>query len=94
MSYMTPWLETVAREAGINLEHGKQLAMLYALLAKTKQAHVTGEDVHDAWVLWTECVGDDPKHEYLVPFEQLPVAEQNYEDEYARAAHKTFQQLG
>jgi hypothetical protein len=54
------------------LPHGGDLDALfriYAVLAMSKGAQVTDEDVHDAWSAWV--AGHDPDHESLVPLVEL-----------------------
>lgn len=46
-----------------------QLFASYALLALTKGADVTNEDVHDAWSAWATQY--DPSNESLVPYDEL-----------------------
>jgi len=49
-----------------------ELFLLYAVLMRAKGVDVTAENVHDAWSAW--MLGIDPKHESLVPFEELDAA--------------------
>lgn len=46
-----------------------QLFASYALLALSKGASVTNEDVHDAWSAWATQY--DPTNESIVPFDEL-----------------------
>ena len=45
------------------------LFRIYALLAQVKGAHVTAEDVHDAWALW--MLGQERDHSSIKPFREL-----------------------
>ena len=65
------------------------LAQLYALLAMTKGADTTLEDVHDAWALWRNTT--NPQHRSLIPFAELTVEVQELDREYMDAIHKAAQ---
>ncbi len=47
-----------------------ELMRLYALLALSKGATATAEDVHNAWAVWMSSKEAD--HPSLKPFEELP----------------------
>jgi hypothetical protein len=46
-----------------------RLLRAYAVLARTKGAAVSQEDVHDAWAAW--MVEVDPAHPALTPYQEL-----------------------
>jgi len=50
-------------------DDAQRLYRLYALLALVKGAHVTAEDVHDAWAVW--ITERNSGHPSLVPFVEL-----------------------
>ena len=51
-------------------ENSELLFRLYAFLALSKGINTTSSDVHNAWVLWMQGINE--KHEFMVPFEDLP----------------------
>lgn len=69
-------------------EQEKPLIALYALLAMTKGAATTAEDVHDAWSVWTAMFRDRPDHPSLVPFCDLTDEVKALDDEYVEAIHR------
>lgn len=60
-----------------------QLLLLYALVAATRGAEATREDVHDAWVTWQILRGET--HEAMVPFSELPPDVRAEDDPYVDA---------
>lgn len=50
-------------------DHLDDLFRIYALLARVKGAHVTAENVHDAWALW--MLGQERDHSSIKPFGEL-----------------------
>ncbi len=93
MSYMSGYVESIIDKTGLESEDELTLVILYALLAKTKQATVTAEDVHDAWSLWTEYGRNNKGHHSLIPFNELETEIQNMDDEYVDAIQLTFQEM-
>ena len=71
MTYMRQLADSIQDSVGdrLALDGGDSLALLYALLARTKGTAVTNEDVHDAWVTWCELRGRN--HASAVPFRDL-----------------------
>lgn len=65
------------------LDDGDSLALLYALLARTKGTAVTDEDVHDAWVTWCELRGRNDAS--AVPFRELSAETQAKDAPFAVA---------
>ncbi len=93
MSYMTEWVDKVAEKTELKVDDHFTLVLLYALLAKTKQATVTPEDVHDAWSLWTEYARGFTDHKSLIPFDELTPEVQSLDNEYVEAIQHTFKEM-
>lgn len=70
-------------------DQGPALLDLYALLALTRGAHVTGADVHNAWALWRSRSRAD--HPDLVPFEQLAADVQALDEPFAAAIRQAVE---
>jgi hypothetical protein len=67
------------------------LMLLYAVLLRAKGGSVTQSDVHDAWSAWMS--GQNPAHESLVPFSNLPREVQEEDEVFARAIHQAAEEL-
>lgn len=67
------------------------LFRIYAVLATVAGTEVTARDVHDAWVAWMLQV--NPRHRWLVPYEELPPAVAARDDAYMRAIRKVAASL-
>lgn len=67
------------------------LFRLYAVLALAKGVEVTAEDVHNAWVAWTQ--DSDADHSALRPFSQLDHETQLEDCPYAEAIHSAVREL-
>ena len=61
------------------------LFLLYAVLLRCKGEHVTAADVHDAWAAWMAV--QNPVHDAIVPFDELPAATQDMDLPYVQAIH-------
>lgn len=80
-NYVDDLADDIGREAPA--ECPRELLRIYAVLALAKGTGVTDEDVHNAWAAWR--AGTDPGHRALVPFDELPAAEQNLDRAWAKA---------
>jgi hypothetical protein len=69
------------------------LAALYALLALTRGARTTLEDVHDAWAVWTATVRGRPDHPSLVPFGELSLDVQELDRKYVDGIRRVARSL-
>lgn len=67
------------------------LFRLYAVLALAKGEAVTAEDVHNAWVAWTQ--DSDTVHSEVRPFSELDHATQAEDDPYAEAIRLAAREL-
>lgn len=67
------------------------LFRLYAVLALAKGTRVTAADVHDAWSAWK--ITNDPSHELIKPFEELPPEIQAEDEPYVEAIHAVARRL-
>lgn len=56
---------------------------LYTLLVMVRGAHVTLEDVHDAWAIWQSNI--DVGHLSLIPFDELAEEKKELDRKYADA---------
>ena len=61
----------------------RSLFLMYAVLARSKGAGVTAEDVHDAWTAWMKSRDDD--HDALVEFSRLDGETLAEDDVFVRA---------
>lgn len=63
----------------------------YAVLLLAKGAEVTSEDVHNAWAAWAS--EHDPEHRNLLPFKELSLNVQQWDETYAEAIRTVAQRL-
>lgn len=63
----------------------------YAVLALTKGATVTNEDVHDAWVSWATKYS--PESDSLIPYDQLSKSVQDEDSKFTAAIKKVAKTL-
>lgn len=68
-----------------------QLFASYALLALSKGAEVTDEDVHDAWSAWATQF--DPENGSLVPFDELSPETQSQDTMFRDAIRQVAESL-
>lgn len=62
------------------------LIYIYAVLLRAKGESVTHSDVHDAWSAW--MVGQNPDHESLVPYSDLPEEVRNQDAVFTAAIRR------
>ncbi len=67
------------------------LYRLYAVLLLAKDAEVTAEDVHNAWVAWAS--DHDPDSRHLKPFKELSLGVQRKDQRYVDAIHQVANNL-
>lgn len=63
----------------------------YAVLALAKGTATTSADVHEAWSAWA-TIHHNGQHRSLVPFAELPLTIQRYDDRYRDAIHQVSRQ--
>ncbi len=63
----------------------------YAVLALTKGAAVTNEDVHDAWAAWAAKYS--PESDSLVPYDQLSKSVQDEDSKFTAAIKEVAKTL-
>lgn len=63
----------------------------YALLALSKGASVTNEDVHNAWSAWATKY--DPNNKSLVPYNELPPNIQKEDSKFTKAIREAGSQV-
>lgn len=63
----------------------------YALLALSKGAEVSNEDVHDAWSIWATQY--DPDNDSIVPYEELSADVQSEDTIFRDAIRKVSRDL-
>lgn len=64
----------------------------YAVLLLAKGTEVTAEDVHNAWSAWASEHDADSRN--LVPFKELPLSVQRWDDAYVDAIRAVAVQRG
>ena len=84
---MSNYIEQVRADLAKRIDVEPALLDLYTLLAIVQGAHVTLEDVHDAWAVWRD--NSDPKHKSIIPFDELTEEVQKMDSEYAEAIRET-----
>jgi hypothetical protein len=67
------------------------LFRIYAVLAIAKDGRVKSEDVHNAWVAW--MLGIEPKHDALIPFDELPPEVKKQDEPYVKAICQAYSSL-
>lgn len=63
----------------------------YAVLLLAKGTEVTPEDVHNAWAAWAS--EHDPDHRNLLPFKELSLSVQRWDEIYAQAIRDVAKRL-
>ncbi len=63
----------------------------YAVLLLTKGTEVNTEDVHNAWAAWAS--EHDPDNRNLLPFKELSLSVQRWDETYAEAIRAVAQRL-
>ena len=81
------YIQEVRRVLSEKIDVDSDLLSLYALLVFTRGAHVTWEDVHDAWSIWKDRT--NPEHKSIVPFDELSDEVKKMDQEYANAIKMT-----
>jgi hypothetical protein len=83
-AYVETAVAAVTRELDAGCDPA--LVRLYTLLALTKGAATTLENVHDAWALWR--METHPDHPSIIPFPELSPEVQELDREYTEAIHR------
>jgi hypothetical protein len=96
---MTNYVDRIANDIASRVTQDKtpdgdvgMLFRIYAVLALSKGDAVTARDVHNAWSAWMAT--QDPEHESLVPFEELPVDTQGEDSPYVEAIRQVARDRG
>ena len=84
---MSNYIEQVRADLAKRIDVEPALLDLYTLLVLVKGAHVTWEDVHDAWSVWRNQT--QPNHQSIVHFDDLSKRVQAMDQEYADAIKAT-----
>lgn len=94
MSYLDLIAGRIAAEAhepALDAER-RPLFLMYAVLALTRGADVSREDVHHAWVAWMALQGHDD-HPSMVPFNDLPESVKAEDEPYVKAIRQVAREF-
>jgi|WetSurMetagenome_2_1015567.scaffolds.fasta_scaffold15671_8 hypothetical protein len=92
MSYVSDARVVLDEELG-ELHVDPRLKELYLLLLLILGGEVSRVDVHDAWAIWKDSLGDD-EHPALVPFSDLDRETGDKDQPYVDAIHRAAARFG
>ncbi len=68
-----------------------ELFLIYAVLVLAKGDRVDPRDIHNAWAAWMST--EDPSHESIVPYEELPADVLREDTPFLNAVRKVARDL-